>query len=37
MSLKGCIRSIGSDEKMLFVGVQEGTVYAYDLAAKLGK
>lgn len=31
VSLKGCIRSIGSSDNMLFVGVQEGTIYAYDL------
>jgi outer membrane protein assembly factor BamB len=34
LSLKGCIRSIGSAENRLFVGVQEGTVYVYELAAK---
>ena len=34
LSLKGCIRSIGSDDNMLFVGVQEGTIYAYELRAK---
>lgn len=28
MNLKGCIRSIGQSDDMLFVGVQEGTVYA---------
>ena len=28
LSLKGCIRSIGNSDNMLFVGVQEGTVYA---------
>ena len=28
LNLKGCIRSIGSSDDMLFVGVQEGTVYA---------
>jgi len=27
-NLKGCIRSIGNSDDMLFVGVQEGTVYA---------
>ena len=31
LSLKGCIRSIGSSGSMLFAGVQEGTVYAYEL------
>lgn len=34
LSLKGCIRSIGSSENMLFAGVQEGTIYAYELSAK---
>jgi eukaryotic-like serine/threonine-protein kinase len=34
LSLKGCIRSIGSSEKRLFVGVQEGTVYAYEVSSK---
>jgi outer membrane protein assembly factor BamB len=34
LSLKGCIRSIGSSGSMLFAGVQEGTIYAYDLSAK---
>jgi outer membrane protein assembly factor BamB len=28
LSLKGCIRSIGNSDDILFVGVQEGTVYA---------
>ena len=32
LSLKGCIRSIGSSGNMLFAGVQEGTIYAYGLA-----
>jgi outer membrane protein assembly factor BamB len=32
LNLKGCIRSIGSSEKRIFVGVQEGTVYAYELS-----
>jgi outer membrane protein assembly factor BamB len=32
--LKGCIRSIGSSGNMLFAGVQEGTVYAYELRSK---
>ena len=32
LSLKGCIRSIGSSGNMLFAGVQEGTIYAYELA-----
>jgi eukaryotic-like serine/threonine-protein kinase len=34
LSLKGCIRSIGSSDNMLFAGVQEGTIYAYELSAK---
>ena len=34
LSLKGCIRSIGSSGNMLFAGVQEGTIYAYELPAK---
>lgn len=29
LSVKGCIRSIGSSGNMLFAGVQEGTVYAF--------
>jgi outer membrane protein assembly factor BamB len=33
LSLKGCIRSIGSAGNMLFAGVQEGTIYAYQLPA----
>ena len=33
LSLKGCIRSIGSSGNMLFAGVQEGTIYAYELSA----
>jgi outer membrane protein assembly factor BamB len=28
LNLKGCIRSIGHSDDLLFVGVQEGTVYA---------
>ena len=35
LSLKGCIRSIGSSGDMLFAGVQEGTIYAYELSANL--
>jgi outer membrane protein assembly factor BamB len=31
LNLKGCIRSIGSSGKNVFVGVQEGTVYGYEL------
>lgn len=34
LSLKGCIRSIGSSGNMLFAGVQEGTIYAYELTSK---
>ncbi len=34
LSLKGCIRSIGSSGNMLFAGVQEGTIYAYELSEK---
>jgi len=34
LSLKGCIRSIGSSGNMLFAGVQEGTIYAYELPAR---
>ena len=34
LSLKGCIRTIGSSGNMLFAGVQEGTIYAYDLSQK---
>lgn len=34
LNLKGCIRSIGSSEKRMFVGVQEGTVYAYEMSSK---
>jgi outer membrane protein assembly factor BamB len=34
LSLKGCIRSIGSSGNMLFAGVQEGTIYAYELSGK---
>jgi outer membrane protein assembly factor BamB len=30
LTLKGCIRSIGSSDNMLFAGVQEGTIYAYE-------
>jgi eukaryotic-like serine/threonine-protein kinase len=33
-NVKGCIRSIGSSGNLLFVGVQEGTIYAFDLSAK---
>jgi hypothetical protein len=34
LNLKGCIRSIGSSEETVFVGVQEGTVYAYEVSLK---
>jgi len=34
LSLKGCIRCIGSSDNILFAGVQEGTIYAYELRAK---
>ena len=34
LGLKGCIRSIGSSGNMLFAGVQEGTIYAYELSAR---
>ena len=34
LSLKGCIRTLGSSGNLLFVGVQEGTIYAYGVAAK---
>ncbi len=34
LNLKGCIRSIGSSGNTLFIGVQEGTVYAFDLRTK---
>jgi outer membrane protein assembly factor BamB len=34
ISLKGCIRSIGNSGDMLFAGVQEGTIYAYQSSSK---
>lgn len=34
LSLRGCIRSIGSSANMLFAGVQEGTIYAYQYSPK---
>ena len=34
LSLKGCITSLGSSGNMLFAGVEEGTIYAYELSAK---
>jgi len=33
LNVKGCVRSVGSSGDMLFVGVQEGTVYAYAVRA----
>jgi eukaryotic-like serine/threonine-protein kinase len=30
LNLKGCIRSVESSKETVFVGVQEGTVYAYE-------
>ena len=33
LNVKGCVRSIGSSGNMLFIGVQEGTIYAFDLSA----
>ena len=29
LSLKGCVRSIGNSANMVFIGVQEGTIYVY--------
>ena len=34
LNVKGCVRSIGSSGDMLFVGVQEGTVYAFGVRAR---
>ena len=34
VNLKGCIRSIGSADDMFFVGVQEGTIYAYEFSSR---
>ena len=34
LSLKGCIRTIGSSGNWLFAGVQEGTIYAYELSTR---
>ena len=34
LNLKGCIRSIGSSGDMLFAGVQEGSIFAYELSAR---
>src|SRR5262249_28126967 len=36
LTLKGCIRSIGDSGNTLFVGAQEGTVYALDLGNVTG-
>jgi eukaryotic-like serine/threonine-protein kinase len=33
LNLKGCIRSVGSSENRLFIGVQEGTIYAYEFSS----
>jgi len=33
LNVKGCVRSIGSSGNILFIGVQEGTIYAFDLSA----
>lgn len=30
LSLKGCVRSIGSAGNRVFIGVQEGTIYGYE-------
>jgi outer membrane protein assembly factor BamB len=34
LTVKGCIRSISSSGNMLFAGVQEGTVYAFEGASR---
>jgi outer membrane protein assembly factor BamB len=34
LNLKGCVRSIGNSGNRLFVGVQEGTVYAFVMSDK---
>ena len=34
LNVKGCIRSIGSSGNMLFIGVQEGTIYAFALSGQ---
>ena len=34
LNVKGCVRSIGSSGNMLFIGVQEGTIYAFDLSGQ---
>jgi len=35
LNVKDCVRSIGNSGNSLFVGVQEGTVYAFVLSDKL--
>jgi outer membrane protein assembly factor BamB len=34
LSLKGCIRSIGNSKNRVFIGVQEGTIYVYELPTR---
>ena len=34
LNMKGCISTIGSSEKRMFVGVQEGTLYAFELLSR---
>ena len=34
LNVKGCVRSVGSSGDMLFVGVQEGTVYAFSRSSE---
>lgn len=31
LSVKGCVRSIGNSDNRVFIGVQEGTIYGYEL------
>jgi outer membrane protein assembly factor BamB len=31
LSVKGCVRSIGNSGNRVFIGVQEGTIYGYEL------
>lgn len=33
LNLKGCVSAMGSFETRMFVGVQEGTLYAYELSS----
>jgi eukaryotic-like serine/threonine-protein kinase len=33
LNLKGCVRSVGNSGEILFIGVQEGVVYAFNLQA----